>query len=239
MDVLKLTDMQWESIVAAWDQEPSRRPVLSSGGQPMIFSWTPEAEMVHSVSHQPDLSAEEASRALWSLWRFMLRFDDGSFQEVINVFSFIVRLGRIRIRRHEDALLRLIHDRVLFKHEPADYNSTYFKILLLLQAHFSRVPLSSELAADLAVVLERIFSLLSVCAHQNLSNFDSDLAVRLSQMIGLMRVCVHGMWPGDLELKQIPHFEDAVSCSIKRLRLQLIHASGYLPFPCNRHRGRA
>jgi hypothetical protein len=58
MDGLKLTDMQWESIVAAWDQDPTRRPVLSSGGEPMIYSWRPEMEAVQGASHQPDLSAD-------------------------------------------------------------------------------------------------------------------------------------------------------------------------------------
>jgi hypothetical protein len=66
MDGLKLTDMQWESIVDAWDQDPTRRPVLSSGGEPMISSWKPETEVVHDVSHQPDLDAEEALEALKS-----------------------------------------------------------------------------------------------------------------------------------------------------------------------------
>jgi pre-mRNA-splicing helicase BRR2 len=193
----------------------------------MIFSWTPETEMVHSASHQPDLGAEEALNALDDLSSLMLGLGSGSFQAVISVFSFIVRLGRIPIRRHEDALLRSIHDRVLLKHEPADYNSPYFKIFLLLQAHFSRLPLSPDLAADLAIVLERVFSLFSVCAHRNWFNFDSDLAGSTLQILHLMRMCVHGMWNHDSELKQIPHFADDVSCSIRRWGLWLIHASGY------------
>jgi pre-mRNA-splicing helicase BRR2 len=196
----------------------------------MIYSWRPEIEAVQGASHQPDLSAEEALHALVCLSKLMTRFDHGSFRAVVNVFSFIVRLGRIRIRRHEDTLLRSIHDRVPFKHEPADYDSPYFKIFLLLQAHFYRLPLSPELAADLTIVLERVFSLFSVCAHQNWSNFDSDLAVRTSEMIDLMHMCVHGMWDDDPELKQIPHFDDDVSGSIKRQGLRPIHASGYRPF---------
>jgi hypothetical protein len=219
MDGLKLTDMQWESIVAAWDQEASRRPALSSEGGPMIFSWTPETEMVHSASHQPDLSAEEALCALCSFYVLMMQYDKNSFRQVINIFSFIVRLGRIRIHRHEDALLRSIHDRVLVKQEPADYDSPYFKIFLLLQAHFSGLPLSPELAADLTIVLERIFSLFSVRAHNDWSKSDYDLLFRerLYHTIPLMRMCVHGMWDSDSELKQIPHFEDNVSGSIKCL----------------------
>jgi hypothetical protein len=239
MDGLRLTGTQWGSIVAAWDQEPSRRPVLSSDGGPMIFSWRPETETVHSIRHQPDLSAEEALNALNDLSTLMVMFgSSGSFRELINVFSFIVRLGRIRIRRHEDALLRSIHERVLLQHEPADYDSPYFKIFLLLQAHFSRLPLSPELTADLTIVLERVFSLFSVCAHDSDVNTDNWML----DISNLMRMCVHGMWDHDPALKQIPHFEDDVSCSITRQGLRLIHASGPCPFQCGqdllRARGR-
>jgi pre-mRNA-splicing helicase BRR2 len=190
----------------------------------MIFSWRPETETVHSIRHQPDLSAEEALNALDDLLKLM--FGDGSLEAVINVFSSIVRLGRIRIRRHEDALLRSIHDRVRVKAEPADYDSPYFKIFLLLQAHFYRLPLSPELAADLSIVLERVFSLFSVCAHDSEVNTDT----RMLDVCFLMRMCVHGMWWDDPQLKQIPHFEDDVSRSIIRQDLRLIHASGYRTF---------
>jgi hypothetical protein len=186
MNEPKLTDTQWESIVAAWDQDPNQRPVLSTEGQPVIHSYRSEAD----TSLQPDLSAEEALNALDDLAKLMLRFSDSSFRAVNNVFSFIVRLGCIPIRRHEDSLLRSIYYRVLHKHEPADYDSPYFKIFLLLQAQFSRLPLSPELAADLSIVLERIFFLLSVCAHRDWSNLGSRWAVLPFQILSLMRVCM-------------------------------------------------
>jgi hypothetical protein len=235
MDGLKLTDAQWESITAAWDQEPSRRPVLSSWGEPMIYSWRSEIEAVQGASYQPDLSAEQALKALGDLLNLMLGFDGGSLEAVINVFSFIVRSGRIPIRRHEDALLRWIHDCVRVKHEPADYNSPYWKIFLLLQAHFSRLPLSPELAADLAIVLERVFSLFSVCAHRHWSGSDASCRTSPRHLFALIRMCVHGTGKDDPQLKQIPHFEGDVSCSINRPGLWLIHASGHPPFPCSRH----
>jgi hypothetical protein len=216
MDGLKLTDMQWESIVAAWDQEPSRRPVLSSEGGPVIYSWRPEIEAVQGASHQSDLTAEEALEALDNLDMLMLREGKNYHQGFVKIFSSIVRSGRIPICRHEDTLLRSIYDRVRIKHEPADYNSPYLKILLLLQAHLSRLPLSPELAADLAIVLERIFSLFSVCAHHDWSNSYASFRNWRFGIFPLMHMCVHGMWDDDPELKQIPHFEDDVSCSITR-----------------------
>jgi hypothetical protein len=243
MDELKLTDMQWQSIVAAWDQEPSRRPVLSSGGEPMIYSWRPEAEAIHSVRHcQPDLDAEEAGYTLQWLLDLVGPYSQHSNvfpQGVIEPFSFVARLGSIPIRHHEETWLRSIYDRVPLQHKPAaDYGSLHFKIFLLLKAHFLRLDLTQELASDQAVVLERVFFLFSVCAHHDWSN--SDRPFKLDHwpysMFPFMRMCVQGMQEDDPELLQIPHFENDVSGFIRRQGLRLIHASGYRPFPCGRHR---
>jgi hypothetical protein len=227
--------------VDAWDQEPSRRPVLSSDGGPVIYYWRPEIEAVLGASHQPDLTAKEALEALEDL---SVSFngdsiDDDLSQGVIKVFSSIVRLGHIPIRRHEDTLLRSIYDCANVERYPADYDSPYFKIFLLLQAHFSRLPLSPELATDLAIVLKRVFSIFSVCAPHDWSNSDMSFVARWLQVFPLMHMCVHGMWNHNHQLKQIPHFEDDVSCSIKRQGLLLIHASGCQTFPCGRHLLRA
>jgi hypothetical protein len=238
MNKFKLTDIQWASIAAAWDQEPSRRPVLSPGGEPMISFWRPEIEAVQGVIQQPDLSAEEALHALGDLSRLMSPFEDNdaSFRGVIKVFSFVIRLGDISIRRHEGQELRTIYMLVRIKLKPADYDSPYFKIFLLLQAHFSRLPLSGELAADLAIVLERVFSVFSMCsAHLKWLNSDPLLDAWRYRIFPLMHMCVHGMWDDDPELKQIPHFEGGVSGSIKRQGHWLTHASVYRPFSCSTH----
>jgi pre-mRNA-splicing helicase BRR2 len=194
--------------------------------------------MVYSVNHQPDLTAHEAIDALSWLSLFMQRsrYSDAFDREIIKLFSLVVRLGRIPIRRHEDAQLRSIYDCVrVTGYKPADYDSPYFKIFLLLQAHFLRLPLSPELAADLAVVLEHVFSVFSVCAHHDWSNSDASFVARRLQVLPLMRMCVHGMRGDDIELKQIPHFEDDVSYSIRRQGLRLIYASGHRPFLCSTH----
>jgi hypothetical protein len=225
MDGLKLTNLQWESIVAAWDQEPSRRPALSSGGEPMVYSWSlSEICTVHSAGHQPDLDANDAFRVLLSLsLSRLMRSTQPSHalpQECVDLFSFIVDLGRVPIRRHEGRELRTIHILVPIKLELADCDSPYFKIFLLLQAHFSRLALSQELAEDLTVVLERVFSVFSACAHST-SYYERNHNLWASKIFSLMHMCVHGMWRHDPELKQIPHFADDVSQYMSRQDLGL------------------
>jgi hypothetical protein len=200
MNQLKLTDMQWTSIAAAWDQEPSRRPALTPGGGPMIHSWN------------LGLNVNDAFRVLLSLSR-LIRSPQQSHtlpQEFVELFSFVVDSGRIPIRRHEGRELRTIYMLVPIKLEPADHDSPYFKMFLLLQAHCSRLALSQELAEDLTVVLERVFSVFSACAHNTSHYKHNELAWRY-EIFPLMHMCVHGMWEHDSDLKQIPHFADDVS----------------------------
>jgi hypothetical protein len=201
MDGLKLTNLQWESIVAAWDQEPSRRPALSPGGEPMIYSWS------------LGLNAKDALRVLWSLSALVqsTHYVHALSQGFIELFSFIVGLGRIPVRRHEGRELRTIYRLVGITLQLADYDSPYFKIFLLLQAHFWRLALSQELAEDLNVVLRRIFQVFSVCAHHTSSNSEQHIANWQWEVYPLMHMCVHGMRRRDPELKQIPHFADDVS----------------------------
>jgi hypothetical protein len=209
MNKLKLTDMQWASIAAAWDQEPSRRPALSPGGGPMIYSWN------------LGLNAEDAERVLQSLSGLMqtAHYTATLPQEFVELFSSIFGWGRISIRRHEGWELREIYMCMSTWVKPVDYDSPYFKIFLLLQAHFSRLALSQELAEDLTFVLERIFSVFSVCAHHT-SYYEHHLLWPY-EIFSLMHMCVHGMWVHDTELKQIPHFTDDVSQYMSRQDLGL------------------
>jgi len=126
---------------------------------------------------------------------------------LLEVVSSSAEFETIPIRRHEDALLRRIYDRVPVKLERADFEAPHFKTFLLLQAHFSRLQLPPDLAADQVLVLEKVLNLLSASVDvMSSSAWLSALgAMDLSQM------CVQAMWETDSPLKQIPHFEAEVS----------------------------
>lgn len=130
---------------------------------------------------------------------------------LLEVVSSSAEFETIPIRRHEDALLRRIYDRVPVKLERADFEAPHFKTFLLLQAHFSRLQLPPDLAADQVLVLEKVLNLLSASVDvMSSSAWLSALgAMDLSQM------CVQAMWETDSPLKQIPHFETEV---IKRCK---------------------
>ncbi|KAJ6623527.1 Sec63 Brl domain-containing protein [Mycena sp. CBHHK59/15] len=125
---------------------------------------------------------------------------------VLEVVSSSAEFETIPIRRHEDTLLRRIYDRVPVKLDKTDFEAPHFKTFLLLQAHFSRLQLPPDLAADQALVLEKVLNLLSACVDVMSSNawLNALGAMDLSQM------CVQAVWETDSPLKQIPHFEPEV-----------------------------
>ncbi|KAG8216298.1 putative RNA helicase [Butyriboletus roseoflavus] len=130
---------------------------------------------------------------------------------LLEVVSSSAEFEAIPIRRHEDIVLRRIYDRLPVKLDRADFEAPHFKTFLLLQAHFSRIQLPPDLAADQVLVLEKVLNLLSASVDVMSSNawLSALGAMDLSQM------CVQAMWETDSPLKQIPHFEPEV---IKRCK---------------------
>ncbi|KAF7323081.1 hypothetical protein HMN09_00088200 [Mycena chlorophos] len=138
---------------------------------------------------------------------------------ILEVVSSSAEFETIPIRRHEEALLRRIYDRVPVKLEKADYEAPHFKTFLLLQAHFSRIQLPPDLAADQALVLEKVLNLLSACVDVMSSNawLSALGAMDLSQM------CVQAVWETDSPLKQIPHFEPDVVARCKEAGIESVY----------------
>ena len=138
---------------------------------------------------------------------------------LLEVVSSSAEFETIPIRRHEDTLLRRIYDRVPVKLDRADFEAPHFKTFLLLQAHFSRLQLPPDLAADQILVLEKVLNLLSACVDVMSSNawLNALGAMDLSQM------CVQGMWETDSPLKQIPHFEPDVRIYVYFLNRVVFH----------------
>ncbi len=73
---------------------------------------------------------------------------------LLEVVSSSAEFESIPIRRHEDVLLRRIYDRVPVKLDRVNFEVPHFKMFLLLQAHFSRLQLPPDLAADQVPVLK-------------------------------------------------------------------------------------
>ncbi|KAK2464127.1 hypothetical protein APHAL10511_003875 [Amanita phalloides] len=95
---------------------------------------------------------------------------------LLEVVSSSAEIETIPIRRHEEALL---------------------------QAHFSRIQLPADLAADQVLVLEKVLNLLSARADVMSSN----AWLNALGTMDLSQICVQAMWETDSPLKQNPHFD--------------------------------
>ena len=110
-----------------------------------LISKTHQAPFKHTITHLDDSYPKPKLKGL------------------LEVVSSSAEFETIPIRRHEDVLLRRIHDRVPVKLDRADFEAPHFKTFLLLQAHFSRLQLPPDLAADQVLVLEKILNHVGLC----------------------------------------------------------------------------
>ncbi|KAK3066782.1 Pre-mRNA-splicing helicase BRR2, partial [Teratosphaeriaceae sp. CCFEE 6253] len=125
---------------------------------------------------------------------------------ILEIVTAATEFEDIQIRRHEEGVLQRIYDRVPVKLGEVNFESPHFKAFVLLQAHFSRMQLPTDLAKDQEIVLKKVLGLLSACADvlSSEGHLNAMSAMEISQM------CVQAMWDRDAPLKQIPHFGDDV-----------------------------
>ena len=125
---------------------------------------------------------------------------------ILEIVTAATEFEDIQIRRHEEGVLQRIYDRVPVKLAETNFESPHFKAFVLLQAHFSRMSLPSDLTKDQDMILRKVLNLLSACVDvlSSEGHLNAMSAMEISQMV------VQAMWDRDSPLKQIPHFEDSV-----------------------------
>ena len=125
---------------------------------------------------------------------------------ILEIVTSATEFESIQIRRHEDKILRRVYDRVPVKMAQPAYESPHFKAFVLLQAHFSRMQLPTDLAKDQETIVSRVLNLLSGCVDvlSSEGHLNAMSAMEMSQMV------VQAMWDRDSPLKQIPYFTPEV-----------------------------
>ncbi len=125
---------------------------------------------------------------------------------ILEIVTSATEFESIQIRRHEDRILRRIHERMPVKMPQPAYESPHFKAFVLLQAHFSRLQLPADLAKDQEIILSKVLNLLSGCVDvlSSEGHLNAMSAMEMSQMV------VQAMWDRDSPLKQIPYFSPEV-----------------------------
>ncbi|KAI9164452.1 Pre-mRNA-splicing helicase BRR2 [Blastocladiella emersonii ATCC 22665] len=139
---------------------------------------------------------------------FALSITEGTkLRGLLDVLSHAVEFGdgvRVPIRKADYARLRTLYERACTCKlgEDADFNDPHVKTHILLQAHFARVALPRDLAADLRAILALavplLYAAVDVIASQGW------LPVALAAM-ELCQMCVQGLWDKDSALLQLPN----------------------------------
>ena len=130
---------------------------------------------------------------------------------LLKILSAATEYSEIAVHANEEAALKKLSHHVQQKVEKAD--SASFKANLLMQAHFSRMPLSSDLRADQKVVLGDAMRFLQAMVDVISSNGwlkPALAAMELSQMV------VQARWAWESPLAQVPHFTKEITDRLQK-----------------------
>lgn len=118
---------------------------------------------------------------------------------IMEIITAANEFDLIQLRRHEEHILRRIYDRVPVKLQHADFNSPAHKAFVLLQSHFSRLPLPIDLEKDRETIIKRVPTLLaaSVDVLSGNGHLNALQAIEMTQM------AIQAMWDSDCPLLQI------------------------------------
>lgn len=138
---------------------------------------------------------------------------------ILEIITSAAEFESLPIRLDEEVQLRKIYGAVPLKSSNVDYESPNFKAFVLIQAHFSRVPLSVDLANDQKLVVEKILNLLGAC----IDNLSSEGYLNAINVMELSQMVVQGMWNRDSPLKQIPFVDELMLKRAEKHKVETVY----------------
>jgi len=141
-------------------------------------------------------------------------------KQVLEILCAASEFESIPIRHGEEKFLKQLVTEIKYRLDKAKFNQPNTKTNILLQSHFSRIPLSSDFIYDQKIILEEVVKLIPALVDVISSNgwFKPALiAMQLSQMI------VQAMWVDDSPLLQLPHFDDELIRKCKKAGIEDIN----------------
>lgn len=134
---------------------------------------------------------------------------------LLEILANAAEFDAVPVRHHEDRALAALAKHLPLKTAGAatgNFNDPHTKTHILLQAHFSRLPLAADVAADLGAVLPDATRLLQamvdVIASQGWLT-PALAAMECTQMVA------QALWDADSPLMQLPHVTKEVAAACK------------------------
>lgn len=140
-------------------------------------------------------------------------------RNILETVSAASEFENLPIRPNEEPILAKLAQHVPLKLAADEkFEQPHVKAFLLLQAHFSRVLLSSELAKDQRFILSVVLRLVHACVDV----LSSEGYLNALQAMDLSQMVVQGMWSNESPLYQIPHVSTAMMERGKRYQVETV-----------------
>ncbi|SCU87351.1 LAFA_0E06216g1_1 [Lachancea sp. 'fantastica'] len=152
---------------------------------------------------------------------FQQQLSRGSgLRTILETLASSSELGFVKFRETDSDALKSLYEKIPVKTALiTDFDSPAFKSFVLLQCHFSRIPLRNELSLDKALLLKKalpvVNAMVDFMAGEGFLN--ATIAMDLSQMI------VQGMWNTDSPLLQVPHFDTQMIEKCKQRNVETVY----------------
>ena len=143
-----------------------------------------------------------------------------TLKDMLDVLSGASEFDQIHIHNNDLIYLNRLQSKVPLKFSGNGIVQIQkFKVFLLLQAHFSRIKLTSEMEYDLTIILDVTLPLVNAMIDilSGEGNLNSTTAMDLSQMI------IQGVWDTDSSLKQIPFFDDDILKTCREKKVETVY----------------
>ncbi|KAK7480738.1 hypothetical protein BaRGS_00027999, partial [Batillaria attramentaria] len=130
---------------------------------------------------------------------------DASVPDLIDILSSAQEFAQLPVRHNEDQVNSELATKLPLEVNPHSFDSAHTKTHLLLQAHFSQLPLpSTDYHTDTKSVLDQAIRVLQAMLDVSA---DRGWLVTSLQVITLLQMVVQGRWWHDSSLLTLPHIE--------------------------------
>jgi pre-mRNA-splicing helicase BRR2 len=126
-----------------------------------------------------------------------------SMKKLVEILCAASEFDSMPVRQNEDEILQRIANHLPLRINNAKFTDPHTKVNVLLQAHFSRTPLTGDLRDDQKLVLETAARLLQAVIDVISSNGWLAPAVAAMEMAQMV---TQALWDRDSQLLQLPHF---------------------------------
>lgn len=143
-----------------------------------------------------------------------------TLKDILEALSKASEFESIALRQEDESVLLKLNGQMPIKMPNSPNNGPVsHKVILLLQAYFSRVHLPIELQYDLNIVLKKAGPLI----NSIIDILSSDGCLNAATGMDISQMLVQGIWDTDNPLRQIPFFDESILKKCKEKGVETVY----------------